>query len=265
MQPCKTQTSDFTAPADLVAARKLLRRQLREKRQQLTPLEQQAASQGLGVQLAQALARHVTKRHQPLNIALYVANDGEIDVQTALQHAILATTPHAEHAIEAPQRPLPLSVQTLPLSVQTLPLSYQPLLPVLHPVVAGHLLFLRIHPQTEWHSNLFGIQEPHVRCQDICPLADIDLILLPLVGFDAKGNRLGMGGGFYDRTLAGLTPSHKTQLWGVAHDCQRVDTLPCAGWDIPLHAILTPSQTFWPSSPRYPHPDYALNTGHKNR
>jgi 5-formyltetrahydrofolate cyclo-ligase len=234
MQPCNTQTPDFTDPAELLAARKQLRRQLRTKRQQLTPTEQQAASQGLGVQLAQALSLHFAQRRQPLNIALYVANDGEIDVQTALQHAFSATKPHqqVEQNQKAPQL--------------TLPHSYQALLPVLHPVVAGHLLFLRIHPQTQWHSNAFGIQEPRLRCPDICPLADIDLILLPLVGFDARGNRLGMGGGFYDRTLAGLTPTHKTQLWGVAHDCQQVDALPCADWDIPLNAILTPRQTFWP-------------------
>ena len=70
----------------------------------------------------------------------------------------------------------------------------------------------------------------------------LDLILLPLVGFDLKGNRLGMGGGYYDRTLSYLRHRRfwiKPRLVGVAHECQKVDSLIARPWDIPLDAVVT--------------------------
>ena len=70
----------------------------------------------------------------------------------------------------------------------------------------------------------------------------LDLVLVPLVGFDPQGNRLGMGGGFYDRTFAYRGRRKHTSrpcLIGLAHECQRVEHLPCAGWDIPLDGVIT--------------------------
>jgi len=68
------------------------------------------------------------------------------------------------------------------------------------------------------------------------------LVLLPLVGFDEQGGRLGMGGGFYDRSLA-YRPLrknwHKPTLLGVAHECQKVDRLALASWDIRLQGVVT--------------------------
>src|SRR5690606_40461575 len=64
---------------------------------------------------------------------------------------------------------------------------------------------------------------------------------LPLVAFDARGNRLGMGGGFYDRTFA-RAPRARTlrpRLVGLAHHFQQVASLPAEPWDIPLDAIAT--------------------------
>ena len=75
-------------------------------------------------------------------------------------------------------------------------------LPVLHPFSKGHLLFLRYNPHTTMIKNRYGIAEPALDCQNIVPLAQIDWLFMPLVGFDRQGNRLGMGGGYYDRTLA---------------------------------------------------------------
>jgi len=67
------------------------------------------------------------------------------------------------------------------------------------------------------------------------------VILLPLVGFDRSGGRLGMGGGFYDRTLSykTRTPKRPPILLGLAHNCQEVPQLSTASWDIPLQAIIT--------------------------
>ena len=71
---------------------------------------------------------------------------------------------------------------------------------------------------------------------------------MPLVGFDAAGNRLGMGGGFYDRTLAFMqrVPRPSPVLIGVAHQCQQEAQLPAAAWDIPLQLIVTDKKTIRP-------------------
>lgn len=119
-------------------------------------------------------------------------------------------------------------------------------LPVLHPVVAGHLLFLRQHERTIWSANRFGIGEPALRCPDIIPLQQIQILLVPLVGFDTMGNRLGMGGGYYDRTLASWRQGHYPRLLpiGLAYDFQRAEAIPCAAWDVPLPMVITPAKVW---------------------
>jgi len=70
----------------------------------------------------------------------------------------------------------------------------------------------------------------------------LDLILLPLVAFDKSGHRLGMGGGYYDRTLAFLAHRRlwrKPHLLGTAYQFQQLETLPTQPWDIPLDGIAT--------------------------
>lgn len=67
--------------------------------------------------------------------------------------------------------------------------------------------------------------------------SELDLILLPLLGFDALGFRLGQGGGFYDRALAGC--AGRPYRVGVAFECQRVEQIPVDEWDQRLHAVLT--------------------------
>lgn len=111
-------------------------------------------------------------------------------------------------------------------------------LPVLQAVPAGTLRFARWQKGSRMHRNRFGIPEPAgVRL----PVTSLDLVLLPLVGFDQAGGRLGMGGGFYDRTLAfkARQPARQPRLIGLAHACQQVDSLERAGWDIGLDAVVT--------------------------
>jgi 5-formyltetrahydrofolate cyclo-ligase len=95
-------------------------------------------------------------------------------------------------------------------------------------------------------ANRYGILEPKLNCSQICPLPELDYVLMPLVAFDKFGNRLGMGGGFYDRTLARLYEQHwqQPQLIGLAHACQQVDELPIESWDVPLKTIITPDKTY---------------------
>ena len=96
--------------------------------------------------------------------------------------------------------------------------------------------------------NRFGIEEPPLGAPWINTRA-LDLVLAPLVAFDDQGNRLGMGGGFYDRHFGNLPQCLRPLLVGVAHEVQCADALPAAPWDVPLDGILT--EAGWRSfSPR---------------
>ena len=91
-------------------------------------------------------------------------------------------------------------------------------------------------------EDRFGIPEPVVGVKELVRARRLDLVLLPLVGFDHKGNRLGMGAGFYDRTLAFLRDRvhwKKPHAVGLAYDFQRVDGFDVDPWDIPLTAVVT--------------------------
>ncbi|WP_408641525.1 5-formyltetrahydrofolate cyclo-ligase [Shimwellia pseudoproteus] len=114
-------------------------------------------------------------------------------------------------------------------------------LPVLHPFSPGNLLFLHYTPHTPLRVNIFNIAEPHLDVRHVLPLAALDVLVVPLVAFDVHGQRLGMGGGFYDRTLQNWR-QYRLQPVGYAHDCQQVDALPSESWDIPLPAVVTPSR-----------------------
>lgn len=97
-------------------------------------------------------------------------------------------------------------------------------------------------PGGYWRRNRYGIAEYRTRT----PLAAgrLDVVLLPLVGFDDEGHRLGQGGGYYDATFAFRRLRRhwrKPRLIGVAFDCQRVECLPVEPHDVPLDGMLTES------------------------
>ncbi len=91
--------------------------------------------------------------------------------------------------------------------------------------------------------NRLKIREPKLDVRDVLPLDQLNVLITPLVAFDQQGQRLGMGGGFYDRTLQNWR-QHGIQPVGYAHDCQLVDALPIEEWDIPLPAVVTPSKVW---------------------
>jgi len=132
-------------------------------------------------------------------------------------------------------------INTRPLIAKLWQRKQQVYLPVLHPFSAGQLLFLRYDENTELKINRLRIPEPSLDIRNLLPLSELDVLMVPLVAFDAGGQRLGMGGGFYDRTLQNWQ-QHGFMPIGLAHDCQQVDTLPVEQWDIPLPALITPSK-----------------------
>ncbi|WP_053150123.1 MULTISPECIES: 5-formyltetrahydrofolate cyclo-ligase [Pseudomonas] len=200
----------MTEPALL--PRPQLRRLLRQARRALTPVQQRQAALGLYRQLAQhPLFRRA--RH----IALYLPNDGEIDPRLLLRAA---------------QRR-----------------GKATYLPVLSPWPRTKMVFQRIRPGEQLHPNRFRILEPRIDIARQRKVWALDLVLLPLVGFDDAGGRLGMGGGFYDRSLAYLARRRqwrKPTLLGLAHECQKVERLAQASWDVPLQG--TVSDRHWYSA-----------------
>lgn len=132
-------------------------------------------------------------------------------------------------------------INTRPLIAKLWQRKQQVYLPVLHPFSTGQLLFLRYDEKTELKINRLRVPEPPLDIRNLLPLSELDVLIVPLVAFDAGGQRLGMGGGFYDRTLQNWQ-QHGFMPIGLAHDCQQVDTLPVEQWDIPLPALITPSK-----------------------
>jgi 5-formyltetrahydrofolate cyclo-ligase len=105
------------------------------------------------------------------------------------------------------------------------------------------LQFFRYDPSTSLRPNRFSILEPSplTKENEILP-KNLDLVLLPLVAFDTAGNRLGMGGGYYDRTFSFLRhPDSRSRpfLLGLAYEFQHIASLTPESWDVPLNAVIT--------------------------
>ncbi|MCB1583705.1 MAG: 5-formyltetrahydrofolate cyclo-ligase [Xanthomonadales bacterium] len=103
------------------------------------------------------------------------------------------------------------------------------------PAIKGENMQFQIwNNQITFETLNYGLKQPTF--VDGLNQDPIDLYLMPLVGFDSKGNRLGMGGGFYDRYFA---ESHKGVKAGVAYQCQQVEQLPSDPWDVKIQHIFT--------------------------
>lgn len=105
------------------------------------------------------------------------------------------------------------------------------------------LEFARWAPGDAIENNRYGIPEP-VAAAASCSPRELDVVLVPLLGFDARGNRLGMGGGYYDTSFAFLQQTARPArplLAGIAHDFQQLESVPAAAWDIPLDYVATAS------------------------
>lgn len=180
-----------------------LRRHLRRLRNQLSPGQRREAARGL---LRTAIRSGFLLRYQ--RIGFYLPFEGEMDLLPLLNHALW--------------------------------LGKACYLPVVPQRFEKKLGFTRLTSRPNWYRNRFGIHE-HWSPRAV-RARQLDLLLMPLVGFDEAGYRLGMGGGFYDTSLAYLAKRkawHKPRLVGIGYECQKVAQVPRDPWDMPLDAALT--------------------------
>ena len=183
------------------------RKQLRNARSSLTARQQ--------IHAAEKVAQQITAQLfflQARSIGVYLCNDGEID-----------PTNIVERAIE---------------------LEISCFLPVIAKQGENTLNFAAYDPSTPLMKNKFDILEPFASDQLLRHPSELDVIFLPLVGFDRSGSRIGMGGGYYDRALAFMDKEDKTKptLIGLAHSCQEIRHIDRQLWDIPLHLIATENE-----------------------
>ncbi len=117
---------------------------------------------------------------------------------------------------------------------------------VLLPVVAGrHMRFAAYRPGDKLAANRWGILEPQSRPGRWISARRPSVVLTPLVAFDAGGNRLGQGGGYYDRAFAfrnAETHWRRPLLLGLAYEFQQVGKLHTKPTDVPLDAAITERQ-----------------------
>lgn len=140
-----------------------------------------------------------------------------------------------------------------PSSLKTLDKSF--FLPVLSKNKDEGLVFIQLTDETQFENNKFNIPEPVFNEETIVSAQTLDLVLVPLLAFDKKGNRLGMGGGFYDRTFAFKKDKNiKPILLGYAYDFQEIDALEPESWDVGLDIIATESGIIKVLLKRHPPP-----------
>lgn len=193
-----------------------LRTLLRRKRRELLPARRKAAAQAVCDVIAKSWL-YIRARH----LAFYMANDGELDPDALM--TLAATDGKACY--------LPVMSDRL-LSWRSAPLVFQ-----------------RHDPLSEFLvMNRFGILEPAFDPARIARPEMLDVLFVPLVGFDRQGNRLGMGKGFYDRTLANLHRRfRRPRLVGLAYGVQETDKIDPQPWDVGLDGIVT--EEGWISAP----------------
>lgn len=185
---------------DRAASRRQLRQQLRTGRRELPAAERIRSAERLAERLL-ALPFAPPFGH----VAGYWAMDGEI-------------------ALHAWQVKLPREC------------SY--CLPVLHE--DGRLRFAPWRPGDALTNNRFGIPEPDIASASLIEPEQMTLVVVPLVGFDLQGQRLGMGAGWYDRTFAFRQKSQPPPwLVGAGFAGQQVESLEPADWDVALDAVCT--------------------------
>jgi 5-formyltetrahydrofolate cyclo-ligase len=181
------------------------RRRLRELRLGLSPADRLSAEQSI-----HATLERLGVFRQGAHVALYLPTRGEVDVRPCLELARRRGTRVYVPRIASSRR--------------------------------RQMLFAPWRAGSAHRTNAFGIVEPG-SAAGARPVIGLDVVVLPLVGFDDRGNRLGMGAGYYDRALR--RRRDRTAAWrrprliGVAYACQQLPAIPASAWDVPLDLVVT--------------------------
>ncbi len=188
-----------------------LRQKLRKQRKSLGLKAQQQAAEKVAEKVIQ-LPEFINNQH----IAYYLAQEGE------LNPAVI---------INAAQQS-----------------NKQLYLPVLNRQNEKALTFYAYHLNEPLQENRYGIPEPVINKKPAVATETIDLVLMPLVSFDSKCNRIGRGAGYYDRTFAFLNINPRPKkpiLIGLAYEFQKADVINSEPWDIALDAVITEDAIYW--------------------
>jgi len=186
------------------------RNELRRRRRALALRERRALAVAAASRAATLPAFIRAKR-----IAFYLASDGELDPQPLIRHAAV--------------------------------MHKCLYLPVLHPLGHKRLWFARWQPGEPLRRNLYGIPEPLWEQGGLIDPRALDLVFMPLVAFDARCNRMGMGAGYYDRTFAWKL--HRRfwkgpKLIGYAYSLQKLPGIEARPWDVPMNMVVTENEIY---------------------
>ena len=161
---------------------------------------------------------------------------------------LLESTPEFHHAVHiAAYMPVKGEMDVRPVIEQALRYNKHVYLPVI--VEGDTMKFALYEPDMPMRENKFRIPEPDVPADQLKNPEEMDLVLVPLVVFDSYCHRLGMGGGFYDRTFEFLRENPhlgKPCLIGAAHEFQHTGELPTHPWDVPTRLVVTEEQVWRP-------------------
>jgi 5-formyltetrahydrofolate cyclo-ligase len=195
--------------------RKSLRGELRARRQALSAAERIAAANGVANSLEQLAEFIVDTR-----IAGYWAIDGELPLHVVVANLMRRGQQYCLPCVVGPRE----------------------------------LRFAPWRSGVVLESNRYGIPEPVCSEAELLAPQALDVVLLPMLGFDRRGHRLGYGGGYYDASLAFLrdrTEVATPLLVGIAYSAQQLDAIEPAEWDVRLDYIATENELIdcWQESP----------------
>lgn len=195
-----------------------LRQALRARRRGLDAAARETAARKLAGLLADLVCYHSAG-----DIAAYIAVEGEMDPEPLLQQAYRE--------------------------------DKRIYLPILPRERTGTLQFVRWRPGMRMHPNRVGIPEPSAAGPETIAPEKLDLVLTPLVAFDHHGQRLGTGGGYYDRTFAFLkSGATRPLLLGLAYEVQRLERIEPEPWDVRLNGVVTDEHVYFFNANTLPAP-----------
>lgn len=195
---------------DIDQQREVLRRYVIEQRNALTSQQLRAAARDMTL-----LLESTPEFHHALHVAAYWPVRGEMDVRPLIDQA----RRYNKHVY----------------------------LPVI--VEGDTMMFAPYVPDMPMKNNRFGIPEPDVEADQLISPRDLDIVIVPLVVFDSEGHRLGMGGGFYDRTFSFLNDDPdavRPCLIGAAHEFQHTGDIPAHPWDVATRLVATEERVWRP-------------------